>query len=92
MDRISEKQLHSVINTLNEVTGSPAEYRGENGTNIGHFCLDVAYGGYSLNRLSNTQGGVTTRYCYGRHTKRELYDLIHAMIQGVLLGKGDPNA
>ncbi len=85
--RVSEKELRGLINRLNKETGSPVEYRDPvtTDTNVGHFTLDCAYGGYSLNRISNKQGGVTDRYCYGRHTKVELYDRIGALLQGLEL-------
>ena len=90
--RVSKKMLNARIEILNKTTGSPVNYRQnkeDNKTSIGHFCLDQAYGGYSLNRVCNEMGGVTDRFCYGRHTARELFDRVTAMIEGYQLAKGD---
>ena len=91
--RITKKMLQSKIDLLNTITGSPTSYWDETGarrvTSIGHFCLDQAYGGYSLERVCNDSGGVTDRHCYGRHTARGLSDLITAMVDGYQLAQGD---
>ena len=90
--RITKKMLEAKISDLNLVTGSPISYyknpeSKDYVTSIDHFCLDCAYGGYSLHRVCNEHGGVNDRYCYGRHTARELYDRINAMIEGYQLAK-----
>ena len=50
--------------------------------NIGHYCLDGAYGGWKLVRTMNDGGGID-EITYGFVSKRELYDLINAYIKGV---------
>lgn len=87
--RITEKDLSKAVERLNELTGSPLTYMDENRkTNIGHFCLDYAYGGVQLQRVCNESGGVSTYLHSGFTTKKDLYNLIHAFIDGYKLAKG----
>lgn len=87
--RITEKDLGILVDRLNKLTGSPASYFGEDRkTNVGHFCLDWAYGGVQLQRVCNECGGVSVVFSCGYTTKRSLYDLIHAYIKGYELAKG----
>ena len=53
--RITDKQLENLATFINELTGSPTEYRNqETGKiNIGHFTLSYAYGGVCLHRIVN---------------------------------------
>lgn len=47
MQRITDKNLQAVVDRINRITGSPENYRSEDGsTSIGHYCLDGAYGVY----------------------------------------------
>ena len=90
--RITKKMLEAKIDSLNTITGSPVSYfqstdPDNRKTSIGHFTLDQAYGGYSLERVCNEGGGVDDRHCYGRHTARELHGLLTAMIDGYCLAK-----
>lgn len=86
--RITEKDLTKIVERLNELTGSPLTYMDENRkTNIGHFCLDYAYGGVQLQRVTNCSGGVSTFFNTGYTTKRELYNLIHTFIDGYKTAK-----
>ena len=87
--RITEKDLTILVARLNELTGSPLTYMDENRkTNIGHFCLDYAYSGVQLQRVTNYSGGVSTFFNTGYTTKRELYNLIHAFIDGYKMAEG----
>ena len=86
--RITEKDLTKIVERLNELTGSPLTYMDENRkTNIGHFCLDYAYSGVQLQRVTNCSGGVSTFFNTGYTAKRELYNLIHAFIDGYKFAK-----
>jgi len=88
--RITEKDLSKAVERLNELTGSPLTYMDENRkTNIGHFCLDYAYGGVQLQRVCNLSGGVSTVFHCGYITKGGLYNLIHAFIDGYKLAKDE---
>ena len=84
MTRITIKNLRRLCETLNKITGSPTTpyTRLEDGTlrgNIGHFYIDCAYGGYSLERMLET-GGCTVIFNCGHVPARDLYNRIHAFI------------
>lgn len=86
--RITDKDLEAVVARINRITNSPlAPYsKGENGhnkANIGNYHLSYAYGGVSLHRMNNEAGGVTTPINSGHVTKRELYNLMQAYINGL---------
>ena len=86
--RITEKDLNILVARLNELTGSPTTYFGEDRkTNIDHFCLDYAYSGVQLQRVCNHSGGVSTFFNTGYTTKKDLYNLIHAFIDGYKMSK-----
>jgi hypothetical protein len=92
MERISEKQLKSLIEYVNELTASPkqAYSKQDDGTykaNIGNYHLDCAYGGYNLARICSDGGGISQPLGGGYHTKRELYNKLHAFIRGIDTGK-----
>jgi hypothetical protein len=91
--RITERDLENVITRLNKITNSPeTTYRKENGkliSNVGNYHLSGAYGGWKLERICNEQGGVTTPIHSGYVSKRELYNLIHSYINGVLSAQGN---
>ena len=88
MQRITEKQLESLVQWVNELTNSPATSytRTEGGklsANIGNYHLYYAYGGVNLHRMTNTGGGVNTPLGEGTRTKRELFNQLHAFINGL---------
>jgi len=87
--RITDKQLENLATFINELTGSPTEYRNqETGKiNIGHFTLSHAYGGVCLHRIVNEGGGCSTPIVHGHVTKRELYEQMHAFIKGLEFAK-----
>lgn len=87
MQRITDKKLQAVVDRINRITGSPKTYSdkqpdGSFKSNIGHYCLDGAYGGVSLHRTVNDGGGVNDVLSCGHVTKRHLYELMHAWIRG----------
>ena len=84
--RITEKQLENLVTWINELTGSPVEYRNkETGKiNIGHFTLSHAYGGVCVHRIVNEGGGCSTPIVHGHVTKRELYNEMHAFIKDLV--------
>lgn len=83
MERITDKMLQIRVDYLNKITGSPLEYRDKEGfTNAGHFLVDSAYGGVSLERITNIHGGVTDVFDCGHMPKRELFDRLCAFIDG----------
>ena len=91
MERITEKQLESLVAYLNELTGSPAEpyshIDGQYKANPGNYHISGAYGGVCLHRMSTTGGGVTTPLSCGHGPKRELFNALHAYIRGIEEGK-----
>lgn len=88
--RITERDLDKTVLRLNELTGSPTSYfNDERKTNIGHFCLDCAYSGVQLQRVVNHSGGVSTVFNCGYTTKRELYSLMQAFVEGYKVAKDE---
>lgn len=86
-DRITNKQLESLVAYINKLTNSPAEpwTRDENGfrANIGNYHLDGAYGGVNLARMCTDGGGISQPLGGGFRPKRELYDMLTAYIRGL---------
>ena len=86
MQRITEKQIESALARLNTATNSPAaayvrDADGVYTAQVGNWHASGAYGGVQLQRMHNTSGGVASFGGYG--TKRELYERIHAMLDGL---------
>lgn len=92
MERITLDMLERKVTYLNKITGNPSEpyTKGDDGrsrANIGHYCLDGAYGGVALYQLESETGGVRSVFNVGHVPKRELYALICAYIAGIEAGK-----
>lgn len=90
---ITTKDLEGVVSRLNKITDSPqtpystiamADGTKKHRANIGNYHLDWAYGGVALHRITNEAGGVTVPIHSGYTTKRDLYNQIHAYINGLL--------
>lgn len=86
--KITQKDLEAVVKRINLITNSPLEsyVKDSNGkfkAQVGNYHLSGAYGGVSLHRMSNESGGVTTPLNCGYVTKRELYNLMQAFINGL---------
>ena len=93
-DRITEKDLEGLCDVLNEVTGSPPKsyLRKDDGQlvgQIGNFHLNYAYGGVELHRMGNEHGGISCPLGNGHGTKRELWNKMHAFIDGIRLGRAE---
>jgi hypothetical protein len=82
-ERITEKQLHAIVDRINRVTGSPMEPYTAGKTNVGNYHLDFAYGGVELQRMVNDVGGVTCPIRSGHVSKRELANLMWAFLEGL---------
>lgn len=87
MERITVNNLRRLAEAINRETGSPQESytrteSGEFRSNVGHYYIDCAYGGYALERMVNTAGGVTSVFGCGHVPARELYGRMHAYLQG----------
>jgi hypothetical protein len=91
MERITRKHLERLADHINRETGAPREYwavkpaqateSNKCKTNAGHYYIDGAYGGFSLERLSNG-GGASDVLTTGHVPARELFNLIHAYLAG----------
>jgi|SRR5215217_462634 len=89
--RITDTDLRILCERLNKLTGSPMEpyapwvegqpNRGR--AQVGNFHISHSYGGVCLHRMSNTSGGVSTPIGGGHVPKRELWDRMHAFIDGI---------
>ena len=94
--RVTKEMLENKVDELNMITNSPKEYYRIDKSpgdifrcrhiNIGHFCISGAYGGYELQRVCTSGGGVTTPLNTGYIPKKELYNLISAFIDGYAYG------
>lgn len=85
MERIAQAQLNYAVERINVNTKSPltpyTKVDGKLVANIGNFHIYGAYGGYGLHRMCNEGGGITQ--IIGISTKRELYNQLQAMINGI---------
>jgi|8_EtaG_2_1085327.scaffolds.fasta_scaffold00354_26 hypothetical protein len=85
------KNLEWKIKVLNEHTNNPVEtYTVDKKSkdikaNIGNYHLYRAYGSFALHQICNEGGGTTD--IFSLTTKKELYDLISSMIEGIKIGK-----
>ncbi len=86
-NRITDSMLEARVRRLNELTGSPmspySTIDGRSVANIGNFHLSYAYGGVCLHRMANEDGGVRTPIISYHTTKRDLFDLINAFMDGI---------
>ena len=82
MERVTEKQLQMKVDSINQVTGSPAAPYADGKAQIGCFHVSHAYGGVSLHRMSNEAGGVHNVFGQGHGPKRELMESMRAYLLG----------
>ncbi|KKN26099.1 hypothetical protein LCGC14_0878160 [marine sediment metagenome] len=86
MDRITQKDLERMVDSINKATESPeTPYTRTNGKltgNIGNYHLDYAYGGVKLVRMVSDGGGITVISTGGFGTKRALYHWLGAFLAG----------
>ena len=88
MNRITNADLDNLCNQINKLNGTPLTYGGiqEDGkfvSNIDHYHIDSAYGGYKLVQLATDGGGTRDITHSGFTTKRELYNEMRAIITGL---------
>lgn len=88
MQRITMKDLETVVARINGMTNSPQTpyTKGTDGkftANVGNYHLDGACGGWKLVRMGNPGGGISDVLHSGFVSKRELYHLMHAFINGL---------
>jgi len=78
MERITEKMLKKRVEYLNKLVGiDNPKY-----STVGAYCLDYAYGGVQLQQWMNELGGIHDILRCGYCSKRELYKLMNAYING----------
>lgn len=86
IQRITQAQLESMVKTINRLTQNPEEtYTRENGrcqANVGNYHLSGAYGGWRLDQVCGTGGGIRS-ISDGYVSKRELYNFMRAFIYGI---------
>jgi hypothetical protein len=88
--RITRAMLDRKIEALNVATGRPLTYFAGDSreTSIGHYCLDGAYGGWQLQQVMNTSGGVRTISSGGYVSMRALYEQIACAVEVIRTVKG----
>ena len=95
--RYTQKDLDGAVRGLNLIAGFTAEeadaplYTREGGeyrAMVGRYTLQGAYGGWQLQQVINEGGGVRS-ITSGYLSKREVYIVIHAYREGMVVGKGD---
>ena len=87
MQRITDKDLENLVDRINRTLGTPMTYAtanddGKRTINIGNYHLDSAYGGVQLVQTVTIGGGVRV-IIHGYGTKRELFNKMHAFLEGV---------
>ena len=87
MVRIKEKDIESLLRTLNKMTNNPIETWNtkESCHNPGNIYLQCVAGYYNLERVS-TKGGGAGHLAQGL-TKRQAYEWLRAAIKGIDLLK-----
>jgi hypothetical protein len=85
-ERITVTNLRRLVERLNKMTGSPEtaftkDAAGKFHANLGHYSIDGAYGGYALQQITTDGGGV--RQVLHRGSARDLYERIHAYMDGL---------
>lgn len=92
--RTTQRELQGVVDGLNRMVGAPLEawQRDEQGhyvyggANVGHYQIGAAYGGYRLELVINTSGGIRTITEYS--TRRETLAAIRAYREGIAVAAG----
>ena len=83
-NRITQRDLEGLADTLNKVTDSPIAPYSNGKANVGNYHISYAYGGACLHRMANEHGGVTCPIQNHHSPKRELYNAMHAYLSGLL--------
>jgi hypothetical protein len=89
--RITEKDLQTVCDRLNRLTGHAlapyTKVAGKHIPNAGTYLLSMAYGGYCLHQMADEGTGERDVLRCGHIPKRELYNQMHAFIDGIETAK-----
>jgi hypothetical protein len=87
MKRVTMQDLENLCLIINKTAGTSQSYCDKVGetpfkTNVGHYHIDSAYGGYRLDQTVNDAGGITV-IIPGYITKRELFEKMHVFLSGL---------
>lgn len=80
--RITEKQLEALTETICGVANQPTDWR-----QVGSYSLSYQCGGVALHQRQNEDGGVRDVLESGHVPKRELWNLMHAYLRGLQEGQ-----
>lgn len=88
MNKVTKKQLESIIERINKAANTSLTYCDKVGdapfkSNIGHYHLDWAYGGVKLVQTDNECGGVRDITRSGFTTKGKLYHELEMFLMGL---------
>ena len=88
MQRITNKQLEALADWINDLTSNPKEpyskdAAGRLRANVGNYHVSYAYGGACLHQMANDAGGVKTPVVHGHVPRRQLFEMMHAYINGL---------
>lgn len=88
--RISRESLDPIVRRINLIAGMPerpylSDDAGRLQSQPGNFHLSMAYGGVALHRMS--MSGAGTHDITGYLTSREQYHALHALREGLSLGR-----
>ena len=86
--RTTQHDLDGACARLNRLTGNPVTAwtprpDGSMQAQVGHYYIEAAYGGWKLVQMINPFGGVTEPLGGGYTSRRDLLNLLWAMIAGV---------
>ena len=87
-NRITKANLDALTAAINYKTKSPEaswtrNKAGKLTANVGNYHLGYRYGGVRLERMDNFGGGISVFRSYGYVTKRELWGMMHAYLNGL---------
>jgi hypothetical protein len=87
---ITIRHLQSKVDMINNLTNAPSEAytRLEDGSlyaNEGHYHISQAYGGFMLQKICNSSGGVSCPCGHGHVTKKELSHQLNGFLAGLEL-------
>ena len=91
MERITRRNLEAQIDSINKALGHTGPLwqtiDGRNVATVGMLALDGAYGGWHVERMSNTGGGVSIIGHSYRMTARECWYMLRGMSDALAIGK-----
>lgn len=86
MQTVTLKTLEAVVDRINKMTNNPLESYSKVDdryiAQVGNYHLSGAYGGYSLHRMYNLDGGITDVFQCGHVSKRELLTRMYSFLAG----------